>query len=133
MTHNFFNIINIVLLVNLGSPIIINHLRIMSFYSSCEVDFQQMLSSEAKKDFYKKPDISSEEQFFCREYARFQMGKACCYQFVSLINAIGKIELAKKVTEVAESKFRIKSYSSEKELFGDILNTRMDLQMMEMD
>ena len=102
----------------------------MSFYDSREEDFHQKLS-EAKKHFYKnKSYISNEERFFCCEYARFKMGKAC-FQFVSLIKDIGEIELAQKVTKVTESKLRIKNYSSEKELFGDILDMRLDLQMME--
>jgi len=103
----------------------------MSFYSGDEKDFDHMISVAHKKFYPEVRNLSSEESSFCCEYARFKMGSACL-QFAELVKEIGEIELAQKVTEitaynlkVAVSKLHPKSYSSEQELFQEIIDMRL--------
>ena len=102
----------------------------MSFYDSCEEEFHRKMSDAHKKFYPNRQDLYFTEKSFCCEYARFKMGSACL-QFAELVKEIGEIELAQKVTEVtsynlsvALSKLHPKSYSSEQELFQEILDMR---------
>jgi hypothetical protein len=111
----------------------------MSTYGTNE-DFYHSEVSYAKKKFYPEARyLPSEENLFCGEYARFKTGNACL-QFVELIKKIGEIELAQKVTElrcynfrVAESKLHPKSYSTEQELFQEILDMHLTALRMKLD
>ena len=111
----------------------------MSFYDSCEEEFHRKMSDAHKKFYPKGQYLSSEERSFCCEYARFKSGKACI-QFAELVKEIGEIELAQKVTEVTSYNFRVavsklhpKSYSSEQELFQEILDMHLTLLRMKLD
>jgi hypothetical protein len=109
--------------------------------SSCtNEDFHDSEVSYAQKTFY--PEVRylpREENLFCGEYARFKTGNACL-QFVELIKEFGGKELAQKVTELrcynikaAEYKIHIKSYSTEQELFQQILDMHLTALRMKLD
>jgi len=109
----------------------------MSFYDSREEEFQQKLS-DAKEHFYKNNSyISIEEITFCSEYARFKISiNATCPQFLQLIIEIGEIELAKKVSELAKYNRKLlvtKYYSHPRELFQEIIDMRLNAQMIKID
>ena len=111
----------------------------MSFYDSCEEEFHRKMSDAHKKFYPNRQDLYFTEKSFCCEYARFKMGSACL-QFAELVKEIGEIELAQKVTEVTSYNFRVavsklhpKSYSSEQELFQEILDMHLTLLRMKLD
>ena len=109
----------------------------MSFYSASEEDFHQKLS-DAKKKFYKNnSSISIEEITFCCEYARSKISlSTACPQYLQLIVEIGETKLAKKVSEVAIHNRKLtvhKDYIKSSELFQEIIDMRLNTQMLKID
>ena len=113
----------------------------MSLYlasgGNLEEEFHQKLS-DAKKYFYKnKSSISIDEITFCSEYARSKISlSAACPKFLQLIVEIGELELAKKVTELVTYNRKLlvpKSYSHPRELFQEIIDMRLNAQMLKLD